>query len=476
MTEPVHDSGKTVFHRKKKPKILKGEVKYADSPRVKGSDAEKLSDVRDEHAKNADKPTTASGEIGIKDLPQLIRQVDPNGRAQVIPQLYQQMQQITSLLSIGSGAMMGSSGSGQSQSSIPPSGPTIILNDSFTGALCILVKTHGFDETIAMFVKVLGGEGLDQINSLFRDIVKNSIANLIRLALYFGPLDIPVSKYDDTVFGDLVPSPLVVSTDVPDLYVKQYYTIDNDPFPGYEEWVSPDKTKKVYVKKETKSYHFTSSSEEIFSTSETTIANKIEPYFEKDTDGSYIRTLTPPILNDILYDQMVTIESNAMNLGAGKNSNNSSNMSGMLGGQLMSLISMLSTQMSLPNSAVQGGSLQQTMQQFQKDMGINNQIFQIGKQALGGGSPLGALGGMGGLSNIMGGFGIGGGGLTGVLGGIGLPSQFGGFGSFGGGSGGGGGAAGSGFGSYTGGNYTGGGISTQGTKNLSEMIRILGIT
>jgi hypothetical protein len=465
---------KTVLHRKTKPKILKGDVKYADPPRSKGSDGEKVEEIRKEYAKNADKPTTASGDVGGKDLPQVLQKVDGNGQSQVMPQLYQQMQQITSLLSMGSGSSGGQNGGQQSFGDNPLSGPTVILNDSFTGALAILVRQFGFDKVIALFTSVLSGNGLDNINILYRDIVKNGMANLIRLALYFGPLNIPVSQYDDTVFGDLVPSPLVSASSVPDLYVKQYYTLDKDPFPGYEEWLSPDKTKKVYVKKPTKSYHFSTSSEEIFSESETQLAADLAIYFELNTNGLPIRKLTPTKLNDILYKQLVTIENNSMDLGAGNKSSSSSNSNSMLGGQLQSLISMLTQQTSKPNAAVT--SLDDVMQKFKKDMGLNNKIFELGKQALGGGSPLGSLGNMGGISNIMGGFSMGGGGLGGVLSSIGLPSQLGSFGSFGGNSGGGGGAAGSGFGGYTGGNYDGGDVSTEGMKNISQMLQILGIS
>lgn len=465
------DEKKTVLHRNKKPKILTGEVKYADAPRVKGTDGEKLEDVRKEYAKNADKPTTASADAGGKDLPQAIQKVDAGGMSQVMPQLYQQMQQMTSLLSMGSGSGGGGGAGSQPSFSDMNSGSSIVLNDSFTGSLAILVRSFGFENVIALFVSVLGNNGLSEIDPLYRNIVQNSMANLIRLALYFGPLSIPVSKYDDTVFGDIVPSPLVTSTEVPDLYVKQYYTMANDPYPGYEEWLSPDKTKKVYVKKTENSYHFDTASEEVYSTSEREIAADITPYFELNTDGKPIRTLTTSKLNEILYKQMVNVENNTMNNAAGNNSNKSGNSGNMLGGQLQSLVGMLTSQMSMPNSAIQGGTMQQTMQQFQKDMGLNNQIFQIGKQALGGGSPLGSLGGMGGLGNIMGGFGSGGGGLSGIMGG----SLMGGFGGFGGGSGGGGGAAGSGFGGYTG-NYSGGDVSTAGLKNTEEMLKILGIS
>ena len=169
--------------------------------------------------------------------------------------------------------------------------------------------------------------------------------------------------------------------------------------------------------------------------------------------------LTTTILNDILYKQMINVETNTLNNGVGNNAANSpggkngggGNMAGMLGGGLNQLMQMFTGQQ-LPTSVLNQGNINNVMQQFTKDMGLNNQIFEIGKQIMGGGgflggSPLGMLSNMGGLGNIMGGFGLDGGGLGGVLGGMGLGSLMGGFGSFGGNSGGGGGGAGSGFGS-----------------------------
>jgi hypothetical protein len=133
----------------------------------------------------------------------------------------------------------------------------------------------------------------------------------------------------------------------------------------------------------------------------------------------------------------------------------------------------------LPTSVLNQGGINNVMQQFTKDMGLNNQIFQIGQQILGGGgflggSPLGMLGNMGGIGNIMGGFGMGG--MEGVLGGMGLGGLMGGFGSFGGGSGGGGGGAGAGFGGASGGGeYSGGDITPEGLANIQALLKKLGI-
>ena len=269
--------------------------------------------------------------------------------------------------------------------------------------------------------------------------------------------------------------------------MKVYYTLEDDPYPGYQEWVSQDgNSTKVYTKKDPQSYHFSTMNEEIYSTSETEIAADLDPYFQYIQTGPntyYYTFLTSKILNEILYKQMVNIETNTLNSGMGNNAANSpggggggGNMAGMLGGMLQQLIQMLQFEQ-LPTSVLNQGNINNAMQQFTKDMGLNNQIFQIGQQILGGGgfmggSPMGMLGNMGGIGNIMGGFNMGG--LGGVLGGMGLGSLMGGFGSFGGGSGGGGGGAGAGFGSYSG-DYSGGDISPEGLQNIESLLKKLGI-
>jgi hypothetical protein len=219
--------------------------------------------------------------------------------------------------------------------------------------------------------------------------------------------------------------------------------------------------------------------EEVYSTSETDLFEQLNIYFLYLHDGP-LQVLTVEILNQILYNQMVTVENNIMNNGMGNNSNSNGNMAGMMGGFLMQMMSMIQS-LQLPNSMIDGNTvlpqsdINQSLEGFQKNMGLNNQIFQIGQSVLAGGgagSPLSSLGNLGGIGNIMGGFGAGGGGLSGIMGG----SLMGGFGSFGGGSGGGGGGAGSGFGTASGGgSYQGGGVSVQGMENISSLLAKLGI-
>jgi len=397
------------------------------------------------------------------------------------------------------GSGMGGGGGGGQQQQAPsslPSGVVSVMQDSLTGALCILVRKHGFESVIYVMLTALKNNQIYNINPIFRNIVKNSIANLIKAALYFGPLNIPISTYEQVVFGLKVPSPLVKKEDVPDYYYKVYYLNPaDDPYPGYITWQSPDYTTYVYTMREPKSYVFTNPSEEIYSISEREIAEDLEPYFVTIGDyeqRKYVEILTATILNDILIKQSYNIELNTMDLNMGNNAGNNmnnqqaggsggNNMAGMLGGMLQQLMQKLQ-QEQLPKSVLNQGDIQNVMQQFQKDMGFNNQLFELSKQALGGGNPLqsmlggsmgglGGIGGMfGGIQGIMGGFMSGGGGAQGSMGG-----SFGTGGGFGGGSSGGGGGAGSGFPTAGLGEYNGGGVSNNGMKTLEELLTLLSI-
>lgn len=413
------DNNASIYHNQtlgqEAPKI--NETTYADPPYTSKDKAKKLSDIREKFAKNADKPTTASADKGEKDIPTIINSVDPNQTAQVLPMMYPKLMQMVSILGIGSG-------NNQDNNNYIPSGIGYVLYDSFTGALCLLVRSYGFEQVITVFILALDNN-VNSINPLYKDIVINSISKLIQLALYFGPLNIPVSKYDETYYGDIVPEPLVDT--VPDLYVKQYYTFDSDPYPGYIQWNSPDNTKKVFTKRPAQSYVFSSSSQEIYSDSERELAKDLDVYIRN-------KNLTVSILNSILSKQTTNIEQNTLNNSVGNNVGKKSNLfGGMLGGQLQSLLNTFSNSQ-LPNSVLNKGSISQVLEQYKKDMGLNNQIFNLGKSALGG--------------NMI---------------------------NFGGMSGGGGGGAGSGFPTANFNNLNNNNVSTAELATITYLINILGV-
>lgn len=476
-------------------------VKYADPP-VHEEEDKKLSDVREKLAKNADKPTTASADQGQNNLPKILQQIDPQKNAQVLPQLYQQMQSMQGIMKMGmGGGAGGGGGSGNnpnefSQSSTP-SGIKDTILDSFTGALVILVKKYGFETVIDVFTKLLTRENINLLIYDYREIVINSLSNLIKLALYFGPLNIPVSQYEDGVFGDNVPpeDKIVSQAQIPDLWRKVYYDLSIDPYPGYQEWVYPSNplsssssstNNKLWVKKPTIHYYFATSSEEIFYISEKELAEDLDIYFANETPEKPRPILTITILNSLLNKQRTNIEQNVMNNALGNNSNNQNSggaggsqglgmLQGMLGGQLQQLLQGMQSDM-LPKTILTG-QVQKGLQEYTKHMGITNQLFELGSSALGGGmGGIGSLMNMGGIGNILGGFGAGGGGIGGVLGnvtsGAGLLGNFGGF---GGGSDGGGGAAGAGFPTAEFGQYNGGDVSQEGLTSIEELLKLLGV-
>lgn len=479
----IRITGNVSILKQEKKKLT--DTKYAHPPHVKNDSGKKLSDVRKKLAKNADKPTTASGEKGQKDLPSLVQQVDPQGQAQVLPQLYQNIGMMNSLLSMGSGMKSGGGGTDPMTGLTLPSistGVIDVITDSFTGALAILVGRYGYERVVKIFADLIAANGTAAINGSYRNIVLNSLSNLIRIALYYGPTSIPISSYavyDQTFYGDLAPNVIIQESSVPDYYKKVYYaSIEDDPYPGFVQWLSPDGTTSVYTRRNNGDYYYTSPSEETFSTSELSLANSLDPYVKINLPA----TLTMAIFNDILDGEGTAVEANIMNLNMGNNTGGGSGsqmmgmMMGMLGGLLQQLVTMFTSQQ-LPTSVLNQGNMNQLTQQFTKDMGLNNQIFELAQGALGGGmGGMSALGNLGGSSNILGGFGAGGGGIEGVLGGLGGGSLLSGFGGMGGGSGGGGGGAGSGFPTASVGDYSGGGVSDQGLKDMKTLMTYLGIS
>ena len=497
--ENFFDKDLTIFFNQflgqDKPKTE--DAKYPESPGVEKSKAKKLEDVRKKVAPSGDKPTTAAAKKGTKDLPKAVKEVDPQNQAQQLPQLYQNMSMIMGIMSMGAG-LGGGSGGGNSGFTVTgtPSGMSIVLTDGFVGALAILVKKFGFERVIKMFVLItLPNGGLQQLDSWYQPIVIKAISALLKVAIYYGPLNIPVSSYDETYYGDIVPTNLVTLESVPDFYQKQYYgSPANEPYPGYDQWIDPNDltATKYYVRRELGTYTFASAQEEIYSTVERGIAADLDKYFYVDptqyTISQGADPLFPRYLNDVLDKWIKQIEVQQGNLVIGNNAgggggNNMAAMMGMLIGLLMQLITMFQQEQIGSKNGTVASSTASVMEDFQKQMGMNNQILQVGMQALGGGGLGGALGGIGSLAQIggMGGFGtlggiLGGGDIGGMMGGL-----MGGFGNLGGGSGGGGGGAGSGFpdatigGSGAWSESTNSGLSNTEITDMQTLLTLLGI-
>ena len=348
------------------------EVPYAKPPKAKG-EGKNAKDVRDKNAPHAEKPTTASGEVGEKDLPSVLKKVDPNNLSSVLPSMFQ-------LLSLINSTMNSSS-----QSARKP-----IIQDSLTGALAILNKKYGYEKVINAFNKALENEGINKINADYRDIVKNALANFIKDAIKYGPANIPVSITPGISYTIILPVPIVAASEVPDLSLQQYYTTDTDPYPGYIQWLLPEgtlssvRTNFVYTRRTPDQPPYASADEEIYSISEKELANDLDPYIRD-------QNLTAEILNSLLIEQDNNVKNNGMERSVGKNS--SVNLMSLLSAALGILGGIINNTISgqLPQSVLQQGSVNQSLEKFSTNMAMLKNMKQNAESAFRPQSPLGAL-------------------------------------------------------------------------------------
>jgi len=375
------------------PKVTKDEAEYGDAPFIKSDDAKALSDIIDKFAPNADKPTTASANQG-KNLPEILQQVDPKSLAQMLPQMMKSMGQARDVMNI-----------------TIPSARITVIRDSFSNALTILNDQNGYETVITAFSIALAGNGYASIVPQFAGIVSDAILNLVKNAFAYGADNIPKPIYNQVVVGTLEPNPVVLPADVPLLYVKQYYPITADPYPGYIQWLSPDGTKSVYVKRGPTDYPTDSALQDLFTSAEINLAKNLNPYIAT-------QTLTVDILNNLLIQQDQLTYDQGINNSLGNGSGGGGGGQGMqqLLGILMQLIQKFQNGQ-LKEGVLNQGNMQKTLEKFKNNMGALNKLDQLTGKAFGLGNigDIGNLQGM--LSQAQGMLGKGGGGGGGGSGG-----------------------------------------------------------
>jgi hypothetical protein len=499
MTDAFAEKGKkNVFHGVKnsdgkKPSLT--DPKYADAPFVDTDDGKSLEDVKTKFAPNADKPTSASAEKGQKKLPEIMQKVDPQKKAQVIPEMYKQMQQLRNVLNAGAASGGGGGGDQNQNNQGNPGGGNATVNpfleDALTGAFANFSKKYGFERVIQVILSVLVDGGLEKIDSIYKQIVINATLNFIKMALYYGPDNIPVTQYElvpEITSSSNIPTNIVEYSEVPSLYVRQWYVLETDPYPSYIEWQSPDGATKIYTVNDSV-FYFSSSNEELYYTLEIGLTTDLDIYFSnfyilvQGVPTYYI--LTPKILSDILNKYALIAEQKNIDYSLGKdagsgiaddsqNLNNSGNQGGGGGGGMGQMMGMLQGQLGgklkdhmqnimqkqLPKSVNDQQKVQKNIQLSTQDMANNKKGFDSIEKMFGQDSG-GNLGGMD-LQSMMKGFQSGGGGSSGS-------------GAGGGSSGGGGGGAGSGVPSGSG-PYDGGDISDSGLTQIESLLTLLGIS
>ncbi len=357
------------------PKITDQEAKYGDVPFISNDDAKSLSDIRDKFAPNADKPTTAS-DTKSKKLPDMMQQVDPQGLAQMLPNMLQGM---------------GGGGAGGVMDIAIPAQRVSVIADSFGGALCILSNKLGYEVVIKSAFTALKDNTIDTIiYPQYRSLVFNGLTRLIQNAILYGANNIPQSIYRKVTYGEFAPSPLVTPGEIPEMYTKVYYTVADDPWPGYIQWQSPDGTKSVYVKRGPTDYPVDSAYQELYTSAEISLAADMLPYVATDT-------LTADVINQLLQAQEQVTFTQGINISIGNGAGGGGGGAQQLLGMLMGIIEKFQNGQ-LMEGVLDQGKNREALKKYKDNMGALGKMEQKAGNAFG----LGNLGEVGNLKNMLG--------------------------------------------------------------------------
>lgn len=336
---------------------------------------------------HVEKPTTAVADKKTKKMFDALNEVDPARISEVLKNAVTQFNTVQNLLKFG-----GSSSSGGGQT--PNSGLKDLLTDALTGAMCILIKKYGYIRVLEFFSTLLTEQNYNLLLDDYKEIVKNAMIKLYVTVAIYGEKNIPVSIIPPIILGDKVPSNLV--TVVPDLYVQQYFTPQNDPYPGYIKWLGPN-DETVYTLRLPSEPPFDTSEQHVYSIAEQGLAKELSVYFDNTN-----LTLTIAIFLNLLIFYCNLMEEKGLESTVGKNSKNSSNLTQLLGSVLGSLTS--KAQLGhIPPSVLNKSKMNQVIANQNMMQGrLNSTIKPALKKAVSGSmdNPMGLISGLLGGANL----------------------------------------------------------------------------
>ena len=263
------------------------------------------------------------------------------------------------------------------------------MSVSVTILLCIMKATNEHFLTIKFMTTK---QNYDLLLDDYKEIVKAAMEKLYVTVLLYGEKNIPVSIIPSIIMGTKIPPTLI--TEVPDLYVQQYFFPENDPYPGYIQWIGPD-DEIVYTLRTPDEPPFDTFEQHVYSLAEQGLANDLDVYF---IDTRLV--LTIQIFNDLLVYYCNLMEDKAIKSTVGKNANNKSgNLAQLLGSLLGPLVSAAQAS-HIPPSVLDKGKMNQLISDFTKMEGRMNSFIKPSlKKAVSGG--MDDMSGI--MSNFMGG-------------------------------------------------------------------------
>lgn len=357
--------------------------KFGEATITKPSEGKKGRETAQEKfAPKGSEPTNAAADP-TKKLPDVIKQVDPQAAAQILQNMMSMLNMVN-----------------QTSSATSPARIKVTVTDALTGALSILAEKYGFKKVIDIFNVCLSNNGIAKISPEYKDVVVEALAQLIKNAATYGENKLPYSTVPTVIYhNNKNPVPLPIYGFAPDLYIRQYYTPENDPYPGFVQWKGPNGD---YI------YTVRTANEPPYHTMESAIRTEAEQQMSKDLEPFIIKgILTVDQLNSVLDKNFKSVQNNGLENTLGKNS--SINIMSLLQ-QLLGVAGTIVSSTKgkhLPNSVLNQGSVGQSLEKFSKNIGIIKKMKSDSKMAfnlpsaasslLGGNlnSALGALGSLG---------------------------------------------------------------------------------
>ena len=194
----------------------------SDPSKLTSKDGVETRTVLDTIFKQPSTPTVASTASGQHVL-DTISQVDPKSLSASLPNMVSNFSNIRNIISITS-----------------PLGQTNMMGNILGSVLGNLGAVFGVSNVLKLVGGALGVPGaLNPILSGALSIglisfIKSAVNNNGTTSVYIPPLSNTIS-----LNSPRPPINLIVLTP-PNLYIQQYYTIQNDPFPGYIQWQGPN--------------------------------------------------------------------------------------------------------------------------------------------------------------------------------------------------------------------------------------------
>jgi hypothetical protein len=347
--------------------------KYNAAQIVKnGSGVEGIKTAMEKFAPNASMPTTAAGDPATKQLPELLKKIDPKALSQVLPAMYSQFAKMRDMINFAGGSGGGTTGK--------PTKPTPATKEmmikGLTGAICILGNKYGFAYIFNMFLDTIGGTSLSKVSDIpqdFVDIIKQSLIDARKLYEQHGQ-QIPVSETPVVLYRTNAPVPLPIYGFPPDLYTQVYYPPESDPYPGFISWKGPNGD-FIYTVRSASHPPYSSVTEQIFDQSQKGLAKDLEPYIVN-------KTLTARVIYDLLEKYFDKNKNTAMEAAMGANGSDVMKFLQQLVGPIMAQAINKAKENHLPKSVLDQGKMEETLKKKAKKQAVAKKAKKDAKKAV----------------------------------------------------------------------------------------------